>query len=115
MVLNSVFIKVDLPTPVSPFNKKKKTPTKAKLSEFKVHVHVNANGFPVESTHTYAEDIEAKSLSNRLADQLVGKTVKAHVAIKLNGSFVFILMDLEREDRLQQRIHLSNTSSQLLG
>lgn len=54
-------------------------------------------------------------MSNGLADQLVGKTVKAHVAIKLNGSLVFILMDVEREDKLQQRIHLSNMSSQLLG
>lgn len=45
MVLNSVFINVDLPTPVSPFNKSKTAETKTTLSELKVHVHANVKGF----------------------------------------------------------------------
>lgn len=41
--------------------------------------------------HTYTEDVEAESLCDRLADQLVWKTVKPNVASELQGPLLLIL------------------------
>lgn len=49
------------------------------------------------SWHTYAEDIEAESLCYWFADQLIWKTVKAHVASELKVSLFFQLQYLETD------------------
>lgn len=50
--------------------------------------------------HTYTEDVEAKPLSSRFADQLIWKTVKPHMASELQVSLFFILRYLEnRQDK----------------
>lgn len=45
--------------------------------------------------HTYTEDVEAESLCNRFADQLIWKTVKANMPPELQVSLFFILRYLE--------------------
>lgn len=45
----------------------------------------------VKTLLAYAEDVEAEALCDCFADQLIWKTVEAHVSAELYGSFVFIL------------------------
>lgn len=45
--------------------------------------------------HTYTEDVEAESLRNWLADQLIWKTVKAHMPSEVQVSLFFVLSYLK--------------------